>query len=273
MRLSVAAKLVAFGVFLALCAPHRARADVVPRCVSAYEQAQRLRTAKKLVEARDTLMVCAAAECPTAIEDDCVRWLRDMEQAVPTVIFSARGAEGHDLTDVRVRMDGQPLLQRLDGSATAIDQGQHTFRFEHGGDPPVEVSVLVNEGERNRVVHVTLGAPRAAPPSRSRAASPWSYVFGAVGLVAGGIGAGLDGLALSRYDHDRATCGKQGPYCSTAEGDSVRNLALAGDVLIGCGVLSLGAGVVMFFATRKTGSETGISFRVLPGGGGVVGTF
>ena len=50
------------------------------------------------------------------------------------MVFDVRGAGGGgDIFAVRVSMDGAALVSRLDGSALAVDPGQHTFAFAADG--------------------------------------------------------------------------------------------------------------------------------------------
>jgi hypothetical protein len=71
------------GSSMALCAlvalwSSRAAADGPPdkaACLDASSQAQSLRDAHKLVEARQKLRVCAQAACPGVVQRDCLSWL------------------------------------------------------------------------------------------------------------------------------------------------------------------------------------------------------
>src|SRR5215472_923722 len=161
-------------------------------CLSAAERGQNLRTDGKLVSARDEFLVCARDDCPHLVRTDCMTWLSQIDASLPSVVFSAT-AGGADVTDVRVRYDGQLLLERLDGKAKPIDPGTHVFQFERAGDK-VEVRVVIAEGEKNRKVIAVFDNPRTATPPPSAVSSSGgrapvpiaAYVLGGVGLLAAG---------------------------------------------------------------------------------------
>ena len=78
------ALLVALGASATL-ATTAALADDKAACLSASQQAQNLRDAHKLVEARAQLRVCARKECPAVVQRDCLTWLGEVERSLPTV--------------------------------------------------------------------------------------------------------------------------------------------------------------------------------------------
>jgi hypothetical protein len=140
----------------------RAFADDKQVCTDAYGQAQTLRDAHKLTEAREQLRVCARAECPGFIAKDCAAWLKDVEPRIPSVVLIAKNAAGSDLVDVKVTVDGAPLATKLDGLAVDVDPGAHTFAFE-APDGRVEQKVVITEGGKAQRVSVAFGAPGTAP--------------------------------------------------------------------------------------------------------------
>src|ERR1700733_10293046 len=84
-------------------------ADEKAACLDAASKGQRFRDTHKLVEAREQLRVCAAAQCPAVVQSDCANWLADVEKALPSVVLSAKSGTGVDLVDVTVSVDGQAL--------------------------------------------------------------------------------------------------------------------------------------------------------------------
>ncbi len=160
-------------------------------CLSTNDKAQSLRTEKRLREAREQLKICSQPSCPSAVQKDCSQWLREVEAALPTLSFSAKGAEGDDLTDVKVSVDGNPLLEELDGSAVPVDPGKHSFRFDHEGEASVTQEILVNEGDKARRVEVRFGKSETAPRNTSSGRqesgsrySPYPFILGGVGAAA-----------------------------------------------------------------------------------------
>ncbi len=203
----------------ALASP--ARADERAACVEAASNGQTLRDAHKLIEARDQFRVCASAGCPSVVQSDCAAWLDAAEKGLPTVVFAARSDGGADLIDVKVILDGQPLLTKLQGAAVAINPGPHTLHFEAAGGATVDQTVMIKEGEKDRAIAVVLstspGAPSAGPPlapgstpipaspstpapPESQTAATWrtlGWVLGGAGVVGivVGVAFGVEAMA------------------------------------------------------------------------------
>ena len=199
---SRAALALSASVFVA-CPARTACADAKMQCVESYEAAQKLRQEGKLRASRAELLKCSSEACPPSLRKDCAPWLREVEDALPTVVLAARAADGHDLVDVRVTFDGAPLVDQLDGRAVAVDPGVHVFRFETSGLAPVDERVVVREGQKLRALQATFTpaptAMRAAPLAQTPPAEPApgaprpvpiaAYVLGGVGVVALGAAA------------------------------------------------------------------------------------
>jgi hypothetical protein len=155
-----------FLVTAALARPLRASDPTTADCLSASEASLKLRGEHKLREARGQLLVCASASCPADVRNECVRRVDPVNAAIPTIIFEAKDAAGNDMTAVKVTMDGQPLAERLEGSAISLDPGTHTFRFEVVGQPPVEKTLVIYEAVKDRhepIVMSTEGAVSLVP--------------------------------------------------------------------------------------------------------------
>ncbi|WP_437940997.1 hypothetical protein [Sorangium sp. So ce341] len=255
--------LVAAALSAAACLqPARARAGDAEACFTASEEGQRLRDEGRLREARARFIACGGAGCPDLVQSDCAGWLSDVTARVPTLILSAQDEQGHDVADVRVTIDGAPLAARLDGKAVEVDPGERVLRFERPGSAPVELRLVVREGEKLRRVSARLarpgasaGAPAAGalPPREDRAASPPAsglILPIALGGVAAGSGVAYAALGLSaRADADRlrATCA---PRCAEADVDAVRAKILGANIAFGVGVAAL-AGAVAALVLRR----------------------
>jgi hypothetical protein len=223
------------------CATSARADDVKASCVAAYDGGQRARLAGDLARARDELRTCSRQACPDLIRADCVRWLREVEDAIPTVILGARDASGNDLSDVRLLVDGELVQQRLTGKPIELSAGEHVFRFERNGSPPVERKLVINGGEKNRLVQVTMQVPRAdaAPQSDLDRALP--FVLGGLGLSLVTAGIVLDLVGTAELDELHERC--EG-LCSEAEVDATRTKILVGDTLLAVGIVSVGAAAV-----------------------------
>src|SRR5580658_3239502 len=150
-------------------------------CLSASAEWANLREAHKLRAARDQLLLCAAASCPTDIREECSRHIPEVSGAIPSIVFAAKDGSGSDIATVTVSMDGKPLLTKLDGSSIAIDPGEHTFRFEAFGQPPLEKKFVIQEGEKDRRERIEFGGgtplktvpvPSPPPPTPTPTETP-----------------------------------------------------------------------------------------------------
>jgi hypothetical protein len=127
--------LSSLAALLAITTPRTARAEDPKKaeCAAAYEKSQEQRASGKLREARESLVVCSQAVCPAFVQSDCVQWLTEVQHDMPTVVISAKDKNGEDTVAVHVTLDGEVLMQQLDGTATPINPGMHKFRFELEG--------------------------------------------------------------------------------------------------------------------------------------------
>jgi hypothetical protein len=151
-------------------APCPARADVTKiQCIDANTKGQDLRRDGKLSAAREQLRACAVPACPAMVRDDCTERPDELERAQPTMAFEVKSSTGVDLVRVRVSVDGQPIVDRVEGKPMNVDPGAHLFTFESDGLPPVTQRFVLTEGEKGRQERITMAAatapaPQAAPP-------------------------------------------------------------------------------------------------------------
>lgn len=149
-----------------LAAPRAAHAQgIEPVCEASYVGGQRAYKLKHdLLAGREQLLVCARA-CPDQLRASCGRWLGEIERALPSIVVKAKDAAGHDVLDVTIEIDGKPPPGYTDGAAIDLNPGEHAVRVERAGRPAVEDTVLVQAGEKLRVVEVWL-EPRAVGSRR-----------------------------------------------------------------------------------------------------------
>ncbi|AUX44639.1 uncharacterized protein SOCE26_061050 [Sorangium cellulosum] len=251
---------LALTAALALAGSH-AHADK-QACAAAYERAQDLRRKGRLLDAREALIACSQPSCPAAAVADCGPWLAEVEQSLPSVVIAARDMRGRDRLDVRVLVDGRLVAPALDGKAVPVDPGTHTFRYEPAGGPAIEERVLIREGEKNRRLTVTLGAPpagdHALAPHAERRASPAEgrspdapassvpalvWVFGGAGVAGLAVFAAAGAMSLGAEADLRASCA---PRCAAGDVNAIRVQHAVADVGLGVGVLSLGAAAWLY---------------------------
>ncbi len=83
-------------VGLTLIAPPSLADETKDQCLRAYADAQRARKREDLLEARAQLNVCSRSDCPAILQTDCVRWLREVEEAMPSIVIRVRRPSGED---------------------------------------------------------------------------------------------------------------------------------------------------------------------------------
>lgn len=262
-----------FALPLVLALPARAATPQDKQaCISASEKAQQLRADSKLSASRELLLSCARDVCPAVVRKDCARWLAEVDEAIPTIVLAAKDSAGHDVAAVKVLVDDKPFSDKLEGKAQSIDPGSHVFKFEREGGPAVTETVLVREGEKNRIIAVTFPAaegespPGTTPPkttSTVAVVSPAAWVLAGVG-AASFVSFAYFGLsARSKASDLRSTCA---PSCSSDEVDSVNTKLLIADISLGVSLVSFGISTYLFLNPTKTESPA-VAFSPLPGGG------
>lgn len=223
----------------------------VDACLKSAEQSQPLRAQGKLIEARTELIACSSASCPAAIRTDCTQWLAEVERALPTIIVRARDEHG-DRSDVRVSIDGVSAATRLDGLPIPLNPGEHALHFEAPGTKPVDQKVVIEQSSRDRVITVTFASPdgrnqssRTVEPRPVAARPPLvSWILGGAGVLAIGGGSALWVIGSSAHDDLESTCAVTSS-CAHADVVSARTKLIAGDVLVGAGVIALGVAIVL----------------------------
>jgi len=228
-------------------------------CFGSVDEGQHLRSARKLVAARDQFIQCARSVCPAPVRKDCAQWLSEVEVMLPTVVFGARDARNNDILDVNVSADGNRLADRLDGASVAVDPGPHVFRYEWEGHGAVEQQAVVREGEKSRLLTVSF------PPSGARPIPVGFWVFSGLALAgaAGFVGLGLSGE--SDANHLRATCA---PSCPASDVDSARTKVILANVSLGVAIASVGVAAGWLLLTRSSDGKT-TALAVEPAGAGV----
>jgi hypothetical protein len=223
----------------AAAAPAASSAEVTgaapkAECVGQLDRAQSLQTARKLREARASYVSCSAVACPELVREDCSRSLVELDATIPTVVFSAR-ADGHDVTDARVLLDGEAVASALDGHAVALDPGSHVVRFERSGGGVSEVRLVAREGEKNRAVSAAFvtSTPAEKPKLETGRFPVLPVVLGGTGLLALGGSFYVRLNADSQADHLRNTCA---PSCDQSSRDALSDKLVVANVALGVGI-------------------------------------
>jgi hypothetical protein len=274
--------------------PDVARADTKQECLAAYDKAQTLIQSNKLVAAREQLLVCGKAACPSFVSDDCGKWLSDVDTRTPTVVIDARSPDGQDAVDVTVEVDGKPLLSKIEGRAMPLDPGEHVFRFQMSGARPIERRFVIHESVKGRHISVQFEsdaatAPSAAPAATQSAPAPATVSsaresptskkggVGAPVYVLGGLGLlGMASFAYFGLDYDHRLNDLDGckPNCDVSRTDRSNVSRILAFVSAGVGVAALGTAAVMLISGsgKKRGNDAAM-IDVMPLPGGAMGVF
>jgi hypothetical protein len=238
-----------------------AHADEMATCVKASEVGQSLRDEGKYLRAREKFLVCSRDVCPSVVRRDCAGWLTEVDGSLPSVVISATDS-GHDVSDVKVTIDGTAVAGKLEGKPIPLDPGAHALRYEHAGQPPVDDQIVVRAGEKNRLLKVSFGSvaplapamkpgtPAPPPVQQARPASPIAYVLGGVGVV-GLVGWAYFGVSgKADVDSMRSSCE---PNCSSSAVSHAKTKLALADVGMAVGIAGVVSGGIVFFATRRSG--------------------
>ena len=240
-RFKTAALLAASATLLL---PSLASADVAA-CVQAHAHGQAERNAGRLQSAKTDFVSCSAASCPAAIQTECVAFLAELEVYSATVVFAAIDAAGNDVTDVKVKVDDQQVLEKLTGLSTTLDPGSHAITYVWPDGFEQRQTVVVAQGEKNRRVELrrqpdkvaAAPEPPPAPKPVAKSTPTAAYVLGGVGILALGSFATFALLGKSA-EGEMDGCK---PYCQKSQADKMRLRYLVADISLGVGLVSLGA--------------------------------
>ncbi|MBW2455726.1 MAG: hypothetical protein JRI68_14510 [Deltaproteobacteria bacterium] len=274
------------------------------QCLSAFDQAQSLRSQGKLIAAHKQLEICASAGCPAVVTSKCFPWLEEVTAALPSVVIAAQDHTGADVVDVKVTSDGTVLVESLDGRPIRLDPGAHKLRFERPGSPPIEQQIVAREGEKNRRLDVMFQAEAGATPPPTATAtgavpspdppppgpepapttpdeadsggiSPLVWVgFGVagVGLIVGGI---TGGLAMSKGSELDDQCAGEGCTQDDIDGGMVvAHVSTASFVIAGAGA-AVGLVGLLIGGSSEPEEAAGLELEPIvgPGSFGLRGRF
>jgi hypothetical protein len=236
-------------------------------CASAAEDGQHLKAANKLVDARKQFLICARADCPAAVSQDCVKWLGETEHAIGSVTINPTDAGGKPLDTVRVLVDGTLVSEGGTPAPMEIDPGHHVVRCERQGFVASDATLEIAPGER-RQLDVKLTAAAAAvvveppPPKKSSGGLvpiP-SWILGGIGVV-GFAGFGVFGaMGLADQNNLHKTCA---PYCSPSEVAPVNTKFAVADVSLVVGIASLTAAVVVALLWPRAPTASSRAFPLI----------
>jgi hypothetical protein len=225
------------------------------------------------------------------------------------IALVVKDAAGNDLHDVRVSIDGQLLVDHVEGQSLTIDLGEHHLRFQAAGFNEIETTVVAQEAQGQHKLRILVfltpastvagAAHDESPPNPvapglqlTTGASPGTAESQATmqrwrrpvaGALLGASGASLvlgtiwSLLAKSEYDHALATeCGGSPNSCSAqgiADGRTAHDRAMVSTVaFVGAAAFLAGAATV-YFAWPGTQERVAVAPTVSTAGAGVTLTW
>lgn len=235
-------------------------------CFAAHESGQQARNDGKLTAAREQLLVCADAACPDVVRAECAKWVTEITQQQPSLVFAVTDAQGKDVAVVSITVDGKEIATRLDGNPIAVDPGPHKLTFRIAGQPERTEEIVLRAGEQNRLIKVTWADGAAAPPVGPKAATdsssgpevhPAAWVLGTAGIIGLGLFAAFAALGNAEYAEAEAPASEGGcaPSCSEDIVDSVFTKHLVADISLGVGAASLGAAIIVAIVSVSGGDD------------------
>ena len=255
-------------------APHTQEGEVAKSpgelCSAAYERTQTEKQAGHYVAASAAALECSQLQCNAAIVQECVRFYGALEAETPTLVFSARKAEGGELSDVRVEMDGKLVAEQITGRPISADPGPHNFVFIHKKRGLVRLSETARVGDKARVFEVTFadpdaksGAVGATTVAPRGGVPPMTYVLGGLGVVALGGFAYFRVSGANDYNKKNDECS---PYCDPDDIDPIQKKFTYSYVSLGVGIASLAGAAAFYFVGRSGGPSVQASIAPHQGG-------
>jgi len=123
-------------------------------CNDAFAKAKEAAQDDHLRSANEWFALCAEATCAPALRKKCTAVHGRIAALMPSVVPKVTDLTG-DSTDAEVKMDGEVLTSNLDGTAIAIDPGEHEFTFSRDGEVFAKRRVSIEKGQRRQIVSAT----------------------------------------------------------------------------------------------------------------------
>ena len=259
-----------------------ASADITKsQCVDANTYGQTLRREGKLTAARGQFQLCNDPKCPEIVRTDCTQRLDEIEAAFPGIVFDVKKADGNDVSEVKVSIDGKVVAEKIDGTPFRVDPGSHEFSFEIAGEKALIRTFVLKEGEKTRTERILFVGPEgppkpapapgpAPPPPQPASGGPNGDVLryaglgvAAAGVVALGVGVFYGFKAKSKWDDQQDNC-KSLTDCKNhpqaiSDHDGAVVWGRFSTIGLITGAVLLAGGAALFLLAPRSESKTGMA--------------
>ncbi len=177
-------------------------------------------------------------------------------------------ARGHDIPNVQLDLDHWPIDHYVEGLPIELNAGTHAITVRRDGHASLTQSVVVNAGEKLRVIDVWT-EPREARTWIVRRPVPaitWAL------LVTSGVALATFGVFASWTTIEFSSTSACAPNCLVANKDSAFDAkAAVADVSLGVAALALLGAGIFYFARPTLRTERTVSLApfIAPQLGGV----
>ena len=154
-------------------------------CLAEYRHAQLLEKAEHLRAAQEEYLKCTDNSCSSSLQRICGIRHTQLNGEIPSFVPVVTDATGKNYVLVEVKADDELLGSRLDGSALNLDPGKHTITFSTDDGVIATKSLIMIQGQRNRIVEVSYPLTSKAGLVVTAAASPAPAIVGADSLENG----------------------------------------------------------------------------------------
>ena len=217
--------------------PRRASSSEIGACVTNYKSGLEQEKSGHLLEARELFIRCSKSACGSPLRDECTMRFTQLGTDIPSVVPVVTTAAGKPVLDVEVQVDGQRLTSSLDGHSFIMNPGPHDFSFSKDGHIFASQSLMIVQGQRNRLIAAALQPAPSEDESKDKAEAPPPR-------------AAVD---LSAANPDKETVAKPdgADLTARAEPAAKRRIPTLSFVTAGAGVAALGAGALLTYWGRK----------------------
>jgi hypothetical protein len=226
----------------------------IAACVTNYKSGLDQEKTGRLLEARELFIRCSKSACGSPLREECTMRFTQLGMDIPSVVPVVTSGSGKPITDVEVQCDGQKLASSLDGHSFIMNPGPHDFSFSKDGHIFATQSLMIVQGQRNRLISASL-APLQTPRAEEQAAPPIASANDESKEKAPSPSPSAADLTSARATREtKETTARAGGVDLSARAEPTapnRRFPTLSIVTAGVGVAALGAGALFTYWGRK----------------------